>query len=201
MKKCLLLFGAILLVQLTSLAQQGWFWQNPLPQGNPLEDIYVFDENTAIAVGGVSTVIKTTDGGTSWNVQHYAGGTTERLFSVHFTNNNTGWAVGDNGTILKTTNGGTNWNPQTSGMGWRWLHSVHFTDNNTGWAVGRSGKILKTTDGGTNWNSQTSGTIYGLLSVHFTDNNTGWAVGGYARLCDQSISQTIIQVGRLDGMA
>ena len=106
MKKLLLLFVAFFLFQLTTFAQEGWFWQNPLPQGNALRDIYVFDENTAIAVGNAGTVIKTTDSGTSWNIQHYAGGTTSNLFSVHFTDNDTGWVVGYYGNILKTITGG-----------------------------------------------------------------------------------------------
>jgi hypothetical protein len=42
----------------STIYSQGWFWQNPLPQGNHLYDIFVFDENTAIAVGHSSTVIK-----------------------------------------------------------------------------------------------------------------------------------------------
>jgi hypothetical protein len=43
-----------------------WFWQNPFPTGQTLNDVHVFDENTTIAVGEVGTIIKTTDGGTSW---------------------------------------------------------------------------------------------------------------------------------------
>ncbi len=48
-----------------TLAQDGWFWQYPKPQGNTLHDIFIFDQNTAIAVGDLGTVIKTTDGGES----------------------------------------------------------------------------------------------------------------------------------------
>lgn len=151
----------------STIYSQGWFWQNPLPQGNYLSDIHVFDENTAISVGAKGTMIKTTDGGTSWNSQ--TSGTTEWLISVHFTDNNNGWAVGGNwdasGIILKTTDGGENWNSQTSGTTER-LWSVHFIDNNTGWAVGEDGTILRTTNAGTNWNSQTSGSTHWLTSVY-----------------------------------
>lgn len=31
--------------------QSGWFWQNPLPQGNSLWSVAALDENTMIAVG------------------------------------------------------------------------------------------------------------------------------------------------------
>lgn len=84
-----IIYSSILFIFLfTSSNYSQWFWQNPLPQGNNLSDIYVFDENKAIAVGAIGTVIKTTDGGTSWNSQ--TSGTTVLLESVHFTDNNTG---------------------------------------------------------------------------------------------------------------
>ena len=56
-KNLSMFFIAFLLLQFNTLAQQGWFWQNPLPQGKHLSDIYVFDENKAIAVGGAGTVL------------------------------------------------------------------------------------------------------------------------------------------------
>ncbi len=62
-----------------TLAQDGWFWQYPKPQGNTLHDIFIFDQNTAIAVGDLG---KTTDGGESWDVQHHAGGMTGSLGNV-----------------------------------------------------------------------------------------------------------------------
>lgn len=74
--------------------QQGWFWQYPNPQGYTLRDIFVFDSVVAIAVGDWGTVIKTTNGGMSWNVQHHAGGTEIDLQSVRFIDKMNGWAVG-----------------------------------------------------------------------------------------------------------
>jgi len=94
------------------IAQEDWFWQNPLPQGNPLYDVHIFNSNTAIVVGNIGTVMKTTDGGTSWNMQRYAGGWSNNLYSVHFVDSNIGWAVGHTGQILQTTDGGEIWNRQ-----------------------------------------------------------------------------------------
>jgi photosystem II stability/assembly factor-like uncharacterized protein len=128
-------------------AQEGWFWQNPKPQGNHLIGVFVFDQNTAIAVGQLGTVIKTNDGGMNWSVLHNVGGTVRTLLSVYFIDSSTGWAVGEEGVILKTTDGGAEWISQTSRTSNN-LNSVYFTDVSTGWTVGRSGKILKTTTGG-----------------------------------------------------
>ncbi len=182
----------ILSLNTNLFAQTDWFWQNPLPQGNPLLDIHVFDQNTALAVGGTGTVMKTTDGGLNWHVQHNAGGTASFLISVCFVpqgGTDTGWAVGADlfeggGIILKTTDGGSTWSPQASGTT-SFLTSVYFISENgtdTGWVVGGDGTILKTTDGGSTWSAQASGTTEGLNSVFFMDADTGWAVGDFGTI-------------------
>jgi len=151
-------FIVLTLVSAILMAQDGgWVWQNPWPQGNILLDVCVIGVDTVVAVGGVGTVIKTTNGGVSWNVQHYAGGNSASLRSVHFVDSNIGCAVGDYGTVIKTTDGGTNWTSQTSGTT-RHLLGVDFVDDNKGWAVGDSGTILRSNNGGTNWILQTTGT-------------------------------------------
>ncbi|MCW9095989.1 MAG: hypothetical protein OQJ93_01250, partial [Ignavibacteriaceae bacterium] len=130
MKKLLLLIVTSFLFDLSTLAQEGWFIQNYVPVSCDVHNIHVFNSDTAIAVGGSGTIIKTIDCGVCWNYQ--ASGTSMGLRSTYFINDNTGWAVGVAGTIIKTTNGGTNWNTQISGTGWS-LGSVYFVDNNTGW--------------------------------------------------------------------
>jgi photosystem II stability/assembly factor-like uncharacterized protein len=85
----------------------GWFWQNPLPQGATLLAVHFVNATTGTAVGESGTILRTTDGGSSWVSQ--TSGTTEWLFGVSFTDARTGTAVGTGGTILRTTNGGSAW--------------------------------------------------------------------------------------------
>lgn len=159
-----------------SFAQDGWFWQYPKPQGNTLHDIFIFDQNTAIAVGDLGTVIKTTDGGENWDVQHHAGGRASNLNGVHFINEMTGWAVGMDGLILKTMDGGINWNEIKWKPGTE-LTAVFFTNADSGWVVGKQGIIFQTTDGGESWIDQgINGEIYGNVDVFFINNNVGWIV-------------------------
>lgn len=89
---------------LNAFGQNKWVWQNPLPQGNPLKDVYMFDANTAIAVGEGGVIMKTGNTGSSWNILN--SGVNDQLNAVHFINENTGWVVGDNNIILKTMDGG-----------------------------------------------------------------------------------------------
>ena len=145
--------GMLFVLSTRLFSQNGWYWQNPLPQGNPLHDVVVFDQNTAIAVGRASTVMKTVNGGTDWDIQYYAGETTAYLEAMHFVSSTTGWTVGYDGynwdgVILKTTDGGSSWTNQVTN-GLDDLRGVYFLDANTGWAVGYN-TVLKTTNGGAN---------------------------------------------------
>ena len=80
------------LLLLTQICSAQWYWQNPLPTGNFLSDVYFIDESTGWAVGENGTIVKTTDGGTNWTIQ--TSGTTYILMGVSFTDANTGTAVG-----------------------------------------------------------------------------------------------------------
>ena len=82
------------------------------------------DANTGTAVGYSGTILRTTDGGDTWNSQ--STGSTVDLWDVCFTDGNTGTVVGDNGTILRTTDGGTTWASRASGVT-TLLYGVSFT--------------------------------------------------------------------------
>ncbi|MGB5848244.1 MAG: YCF48-related protein, partial [Ignavibacteriaceae bacterium] len=158
------------------------------PDYDYLSSIYFIDDTTGWVVGAHPfwtsswcLILKTTDGGISWDSQMLE--TQGSLRSVHFIDKNKGWAVGGNeqtgGIILKTTDGGINWSSQLS-ISFGLFFSVNFIDQNIGWAVGggySGGTIYKTTDGGTNWTNQ-PGNFESLSSIQFINQNTGWAVGG-----------------------
>jgi len=80
-----------------------WVWQNPLPQGNTLQDFFFIDTSNGFAVGARGTILRTTDGGNNWDQQ--TSGTDDDLYGVAFTDSSTGTAVGNFGAILRTTDG------------------------------------------------------------------------------------------------
>src|SRR3954466_10583549 len=47
------------------VGSSGWLWGNPLPQGNTLRAM-AFAGPNGYAVGDFGTLLKTTDGGTTW---------------------------------------------------------------------------------------------------------------------------------------
>src|SRR6202171_3623448 len=91
----LVVLGSMLLA-LPAAADSGWFWQNPLPQGNGIEGTAMVDANTVYAVGRWGTILRSTDGGVNWSIQ--TTNTRQLLRAISCTDANTCTAVGDRGT-------------------------------------------------------------------------------------------------------
>ena len=150
----------------------GWYWSNPLPQGNDLKSIQFITPNSGFAIGNYGTLLKTTNGGINW--EYLLLQSPINLSSLYFVNSNVGYAVGDSGLILKTTNGGESWINQVSGVDTN-LTDISFFNENIGYATGLWGLILKTTDGGSNWTNHSI--YYNNKSVCIIDSNNIFVVG------------------------
>ena len=159
---------------LLSTSADGFYWQNPLPQGNTLTAASLVNTDTIVAVGSYGTIIHTESGGAAWSAgtSSYTG-TNNNLDSGDGTSM---WVVGDAGTILRSTDGAATWTTQTSGTT-QGLLGVASAGTDNGWAVGGNGTILHTSNGGATWAPQISGTTQYLFDVCFVNANSGWAVG------------------------
>lgn len=80
-----------------------------------LLDIYAITPDIAVAVGVNGTIIKTTDGGQTW--QQKNSGTDLNLGQVHFVTSEIGYVIssGFESILLKTTDGGETWAPKNLG--------------------------------------------------------------------------------------
>lgn len=156
--------------------QSAWQWINPLPQGNPLNAIAIIGQDSLVAVGEYGTVIRSFNGGQTWQVQSTVGGGSEALYAVHFISSTTGWASGENGKILKTTDGGASWFSQSTPV-FNDLFALRFVSSSIGYAAGNGGVVLKTTDGGDTWVELTAGIVSNFFGIYFTDALTGWVTG------------------------
>lgn len=176
MKTNLLLFF-FLITGLTASSQ--WELLYPKPTENHLMDVFFTDDLHGWAVGEKGTIVYTSDGGESLEIQ--ISGTTLTLRSVFFTDPQTGWVVGGDThpipgeyIILHTDDGGDHWNIQASAGG-ACLRSVFFTDSLKGWAVGTDGAWFRTHDGGMNWIPQLDGSYnIDFNKVFFSDPLNGW---------------------------
>lgn len=122
-----------------------------------LKSVYFIDENTGwiagncIApmecqtnTGATGVVLRTTNGGNTWQVQEIIGG--YDFGSIMFINNNEGWVSGFG--MFQTHDGGNSWQavkavtPLEEPNG-GWLPSIYFLNDSHGWASGISGTIWR----------------------------------------------------------
>jgi photosystem II stability/assembly factor-like uncharacterized protein len=169
--------GSLLLV--CSLGFGAWTQQTSGTSTN-LNAVH-FPEGTQVgyAVGFAGTILKTTDGGSSWVAE--SSHTGNALNSVYFKDNNTGFAVGARGAVVSTTDGGTTWTATT--VGTDPLNYVRFPSNGQVGYIGvgpsaTAAKVLKTTDGGANWTPITVGGVADWsTSCAFVTDSQGLVVG------------------------
>ena len=173
-------YHIILAVSLTRvlIPQEIWNWQNPLPLGNEMKNIFFIDSSTGWAVGNNGTLLKTNNGNT-WEVI-YIDTIRENLNSVYFIDKNIGWMTSaeplyvEAGKIFKTENGGANWYLVYSTN--NKMFNTFFVNDTIGWAVG-NGLVIKTTNGGLSWQSQIANMAYQFNTCYFIDTLVGWAMG------------------------
>jgi photosystem II stability/assembly factor-like uncharacterized protein len=131
-----------------SICAQSWQWVNPLPQGNQLNAVSFINANTGVAGGSLGTIIKTTDGGTSWRIINT--NTTKNIQELTVATLTTFYASGDSGLVLRSTNAGETWsNVSVNSIYSIW--NIQFFDENSGYASGLNSKFYKTSNGGANW--------------------------------------------------
>lgn len=166
----------LLLVAVTSISLASPEKKGRLVSNDDLFSVTFPTENSGWACGRWGTVLRSDDGGNTWNRQKT--GTDFTLTSIYFVDLQHGWAVGDEGTIIHTADGGKTWNLQKSPVHF-FLMGVQFVTPSKGWIVTERTHILSTEDGGKNWNIQFKKDDYILKSVSFCDSFNGWAAGEY----------------------
>ncbi|MCP4663348.1 MAG: hypothetical protein GY856_48770, partial [bacterium] len=93
---------------------QGTKWhQAEVPTRATLTGVYFHDERNGWAVGHDAVILRTRDGGESWQIVHYAPEEQRPLLDVWFRDAQEGFAVGAYSFFLKTADGGTTWSEFT----------------------------------------------------------------------------------------
>lgn len=170
-------FCTFILIQNVSFSQSAWTTQylNNVG-GNQLRRVQFVNKNVGWACGGHGTLIKTTDGGCTWNSINT--GSSKYLTCIYFIDENTGWVGSEDPCVKRTTNGGLSWYSapiQASS----YSADFFFLNSQTGFITSHDSKIYKTTDGGLNWNLLTSTSkAYGV--IQFINENTGWVISDFA---------------------
>jgi photosystem II stability/assembly factor-like uncharacterized protein len=177
MTKILTLLPAILWTLASPLLAQesGWRWQNPVPQGNALNDIQVASESVAYAAGDHGTIVKSTNAGQHWELVNFPA--VARLTELQFLDKNRGWVKGDRAGrvyLYRTTDGGSSWTQEIDLPATR--IGFHFQSPERGWLAVDS-VVFRTSDGGLSW--EESASVPARISqIYFVDSSNGWALAG-----------------------
>ncbi len=169
----LLIVQAVFLLASPLHAQ--WQWSNPAPQGNDLWNVaFAPGSSTGWAAGGAGMIVKTMDGGMTWQTQEC--GHEDFFRGVEAVDSQTAWVVGDNGVVLKTSDGGSSWHQQASGTT-AGINVIRAVSASSAAFVGDAGMLHTTTNGGQSWIPRSTGTQFNLNAVFFTSPSVGFAVG------------------------
>ena len=179
MKKIIFSFLILFATILNSYAQQGWFWQNPLPQGNYLNYVN-FWGNNGLIIGNGSTILKSSNNGINWNLYNVPAYNIVYQSFVFDLNNYC--LVTDVNQLKKTTNGGVSWLSYDliSGI----TPNLFFVNMLTGYSIVYANynsvlALYKTTNGGLNWTLNMTDSSSRIKAIYFANEMTGY-LGGYS---------------------
>ena len=214
MRTCRVVLAALAMLVLaptTALAsvnvgQSGWFWGNPLPQGNTINALD-FAGARGYAVGAFGTILRSDDGGGTWS--GLAGGTAVDLNLLQAVDANTVIA-GGRCTLRRSEDGGKTFTrlPFTSSESScsSTVSALWFTAPKTGYIVLADGTVLRTDDGGATFSrktaipgTQATGGTAAPAGIRFTATDTGVAIthaagaGRIYRTTDGGVSWTLVK--------
>lgn len=142
-----------------------------------LRAVHVVNSRTAYAGGARGSMLRTTNGGASWDSVSVESSTIVR--GIVFMDTVIGIAVDQDGGIHRTVDGGTTWQkqrPPTAGA----LLAITRVSGDVPAIImtGGRGRIFRSHDAGATWNLVASHTIAPLTGVRFGPRGLGYVVGG-----------------------
>ncbi|HEX2786452.1 MAG TPA: YCF48-related protein [Ignavibacteria bacterium] len=201
-----LFFFSVSLMAASAWAQLGtqYKWLHPFPQGNELRWIKMWNANNWYAIGFGGTFMKSTNGGTTWEVKTLVNGITETgtnntCYDAYFFNQNTGYVCGGSGLVIKTTNGGNTWDSVTAVSSAVTWYDIDFINPNTGFVSGTtSGRAAVTTDGGATWlqmGTIPTGTYYSIYAKDVNNVIVTTTTGNIRKTTNGGANWTQISTG------
>lgn len=149
-----------------------WIEINGKSELNIFYDIYFLNDNYGLISGSSGILLKTTDGGSTW--QKMDVGTEISLFQTSGLDENTFAAAGNS--LYVTTDQGNSFSEIISLDVARGISSIKFITKHL-WYVAGGNRVYKTIDGGANWDLIYSPSL-NLYRMHFTSANTFYVFGG-----------------------
>jgi photosystem II stability/assembly factor-like uncharacterized protein len=186
--KTLLSLAILLIPGFAPLLDAQEYWLPVVsPTTNHLRAVTFTDSLYGWVCGNNGTMIKTTDGGSTWISLN--SGLSHDIVNVCMLNRTQGWALAldiSGSTIwsllLFTTDGGTTWTAERYPKPNVVLNAVTFQDDQHGWVAGEDAHLAGSVDGGRDWSvaALDSGLapLGDLRRIRFYNHRYGYATGG-----------------------
>lgn len=133
-----------------------------------LTAVAFIDNNLGVAVGHDSVILRTTDGGDTWNLVFSAPEDEAPFFDVWFSDSENGVAIGAYGSHHRTTDGGLTWEFEPVGdTDWH-LHEIARAENGTLYVAAEAGFAYRSDDDGATWielPTPYEGSFFGVLPL------------------------------------
>jgi photosystem II stability/assembly factor-like uncharacterized protein len=147
----------------------GSWTQAEVPTRTLLTGIFMHDRQLGWAVGHDHVVLRTRDGGLTWERVYAAPEREHPLLDVWFADDRRGLAVGAYGELLTTADGGDTWEPRPVHAEDDFhLNQIVAAREGTLYVAAESGRLYRSGDGGTTWEGLPSpyqGSFFGLLPL------------------------------------
>lgn len=132
--------------------------------------------------GNYGKVVRSEDGGKSWEKQHSK--VINTLTDIDAWDRERAVAVGNDGVVIVTADGGDSWQrvevPRSNIM--NKLMRVKTRPNGKAWAVGLMGMVISTEDWGETWKRQIEEEDVAWNGIAFVDDEVVWIVGEFGKI-------------------
>jgi len=125
--------------------------QADVPTRATLTGVFLLDARRGWAVGHDAVIVRTSDGGRTWELQRSAPEEERPLFDVYFADERRGFAIGAYGAFLVTADGGATWDETTISDEDVHLHHVARAPSGAMFIAAESGTLFRSDDGGESW--------------------------------------------------
>ncbi len=134
------------------LSENGRDWEQvPVPVNSTLTSVHFANRQHGWAGGHDATILRTRDGGRSWEVQQYDPPLELSVLDILFVNEHRGYAIGNFGYYLYTTDGGETWEEGLVNEDETHLNAITRAPNGDLYIAGEFGRVYRSDDGGESW--------------------------------------------------
>lgn len=150
-------------------SDRGATWtQSQVPTRVLLTAVWMHDERLGWAVGHDETILRTRDGGATWQSVYSDADAERPLLDVWFRDAENGFAIGAYGAFLVTGDGGTTWSERPISEDDFHLNEIAAAGDGTLYIAAEAGHLYRSADRGESWQSLGApyeGSFFGFLPL------------------------------------